>query len=176
MANTAEKPPWLTVPDVARLLKLSHEMVYKILQSGELPAIRVRTSWRIAQEALDQWIAVQHMNARRAQLPKKHAAVLRALKQRLQKKYGPRFSAMYLFGSASRGTAAEDSDLDVVVVLKAIDDRRTDLKQIRDIAYDVSFGQNRAVMVSTFVVSQQELLSAHSPVLMRIREEGMIAA
>lgn len=176
MTNIVEKSPWLTVSDVARHLKLSNEMVYKILQSGELPAIRVRTSWRISRETLDQWVAIQRMNARYAKLPKLEAEVLRNFKQGLQKLYGPRFVEMYLYGSAARGTATKDSDLDVIVVLNAIDDRWAELKLIREIAYEVSYGQGKAVLVSSFVVSQQELLSENSPVLIRIREEGRIAA
>lgn len=176
MANIVRKDTWLTVSEVARHLKLSDEMIYKVLQSGELPAIRVRTSWRISREALDQWVAIQRMNARYARLPKMEASVLRALKQRLQKLYGPRFVEMYLYGSAARGTATEDSDLDVIVVLNAIDDRRAELKQVRTVAYDVSYGQGNMVLVSTYVISQQELLSRNSPILMRIREEGRVAA
>lgn len=176
MTNIVKKDTWLTVSEVARHLKLSDEMIYKVLQSGELPAIRVRTSWRISRESLDQWIAIQRMNARYTKLPKLEAEVLRNLKRGLQKFYGPRFVEMYLYGSAARGTATEDSDLDVIVVLNAIDDRRAELNRIRDIAYDVSFGQGNAIVVSTFVVTRQELLSQNSPVLMRIREEGKVAA
>lgn len=176
MVYKIEKNPWLTVSDVAHHLKLSEEMVYKLLHSGELPAIRIRTSWRIAREALDQWISVQRMHARYVRLPRPQAVVLRSLKQRLQKLYGPRFSELYLFGSAARGTATKDSDLDALVVLTAFDDRRAELKKVRDIAYDVSFGHGKAVVISTLVVSQQELLSQNSPILMRIREEGRIAA
>lgn len=167
---------WLTPRTVADTLNVSIELVYKLLQKGELPAIRIASSWRIAQNTLEQWIAIQHMNARYAQLPKLQASVLRALKQRLQKLYGSRFIEIYLFGSAARGTATADSDLDTVIVLQNIDDHWAELELIRKIAYDVSFGQGKAIIISTFVVSQQELLTVNSPVLMRIREEGRIAA
>lgn len=173
MNKIAQK--WLTPRAIADALNVSIELVYKLLQKGDIPAIRIASSWRIAQETLDQWIAIQRMNARYAQLPKLQASVLRALKQRLQKLYGSRFIEMYLFGSAARGTATEDSDLDILVVLNAIDDQWAELEQIRKIAYEVSFGQDKAVVVSTFVVSQHELLTLNSPVLMRIREEGKIA-
>lgn len=158
------------------MLNVSIELIYKLLQKGDLPAIRIASSWRISRETLDQWIAIQRMNARYAQLPKMHADVLHTLKQRLKKLYGSRFIEMYLYGSAARGTATEDSDLDVIVVLNAFDDRRAELNQIREIAYDVSYGQGNVVLVSTVVVSQKELLSENSPVLIRIREEGRIAA
>lgn len=167
-------PQWLTPRNVANTLNVSIELVYKLLQKGELPAIRIASSWRISQEALNQWMAIQRMNARYAQLQELEASVLHAYKERLQKLYGPQFVEMYIYGSAARGTATEDSDLDVLVVLKAFDDRRAEHEKARRIAYDVSYGEGKAVLVSTYLVTQQELLSENLPVMIRIREEGKI--
>lgn len=45
---------WLTIGEVAQYLSLSPEMVYKLAQGGEIPAIRIRTSWRIPREEFFQ--------------------------------------------------------------------------------------------------------------------------
>jgi predicted nucleotidyltransferase len=46
------------------------------------------------------------------------AALLQELKRRLDRRFGERFIALYLFGSRARGDHEPDSDVDVAVVLK----------------------------------------------------------
>ena len=45
------------------------------------------------------------------------AALLADLKRRLERRFGDRFVALYLFGSRARGDHEPDSDVDVAVVL-----------------------------------------------------------
>ena len=45
------------------------------------------------------------------------AALLTDLKHRLERRFGERFVALYLFGSRARGDHEPDSDVDVAVVL-----------------------------------------------------------
>jgi uncharacterized protein len=45
------------------------------------------------------------------------AALLTDLKRRLERRFGDRFVALYLFGSRARGDHEPDSDVDVAVVL-----------------------------------------------------------
>lgn len=46
-------PHWLTVREVAEELRLCQATVYNLVKSGELPALRVGNSVRIARSALD---------------------------------------------------------------------------------------------------------------------------
>jgi predicted nucleotidyltransferase len=45
------------------------------------------------------------------------AALLADLKRRLERRFGERFGALYLFGSRARGDHEPDSDVDVAVIL-----------------------------------------------------------
>jgi uncharacterized protein len=45
------------------------------------------------------------------------AALLAELKRRLERRFGERFVALYLFGSRARGDHEPDSDVDVAVIL-----------------------------------------------------------
>ena len=45
------------------------------------------------------------------------AALLADLKRRLERRFGDRFVALYLFGSRARGDHRPDSDVDVAVIL-----------------------------------------------------------
>lgn len=48
---------FLTVAEVADLLRLSRMTVYRLVADGELPALRVGKSYRVPQSALDAFIA-----------------------------------------------------------------------------------------------------------------------
>lgn len=46
------KPEILTVQETAQLLKTSRQQVRKMIQNGELPAVKVGREWRIQLEIL----------------------------------------------------------------------------------------------------------------------------
>ena len=48
---------FLTVLEVADVMRVSKMTVYRLLHSGELPGVRVGRSFRVAQDALDHYLA-----------------------------------------------------------------------------------------------------------------------
>ena len=48
---------YLTVADVAALLKLSEKTVYRLAQRGELPGFKAGGSWRFRRRDVDAWAA-----------------------------------------------------------------------------------------------------------------------
>ena len=48
---------YLTVPDVAELLKLSAKSVYRLAQRGELPGFKAGGTWRFRRRDIDAWAA-----------------------------------------------------------------------------------------------------------------------
>ena len=50
---------YMTVPEVAELLKLSEKSVYRLAQKKELPGFKVGGSWRFRRGDIDRWIAKQ---------------------------------------------------------------------------------------------------------------------
>ena len=48
---------YVTVAEVADLLRVSNMTVYRLVQSGELPAVRVGRSYRIREEDMDRFVA-----------------------------------------------------------------------------------------------------------------------
>lgn len=49
----------LTLPEVARLLKVAEKTVYTMAQRGEIPAFKVRGQWRFKRADIDSWIEQQ---------------------------------------------------------------------------------------------------------------------
>ncbi|MBW3536330.1 MAG: helix-turn-helix domain-containing protein [Actinobacteria bacterium] len=54
---------FLTVAEVADLVRVSNMTVYRLIQQGELPAIRVGRSYRIKSEDVDRLLAAQYQSA-----------------------------------------------------------------------------------------------------------------
>ena len=57
--NAADRPlhRLLTVAEVAYMTRLSRPTVYRLLRSGEIPSLRFGRSYRVAEEAVDEYIA-----------------------------------------------------------------------------------------------------------------------
>jgi len=60
MSEQREQPGrtrFLTVLEVAEVMRVSKMTVYRLLHSGELPGVRVGRSFRVPQDALDHYLA-----------------------------------------------------------------------------------------------------------------------
>lgn len=51
------KSQFLTVAEVAQVLRISNMTVYRLIGAGELPAVRVGKSYRLREEDLDRYLA-----------------------------------------------------------------------------------------------------------------------
>lgn len=52
-------PEFLTVQEVARLLKCGSGKIYKMLQEGKLPGCKIGNTWRVRQRELEDYLAAQ---------------------------------------------------------------------------------------------------------------------
>jgi len=48
---------FLTVGEVAAILRVSNMTVYRLINAGQLPAARIGRSFRVRQEDLDRYVA-----------------------------------------------------------------------------------------------------------------------
>lgn len=65
---SSEQPPrvrFLTVAEVADLMRVSKMTVYRLLHSGEMPGVRVGRSFRVPQDALDHYLATAVIDTER---------------------------------------------------------------------------------------------------------------
>ncbi len=54
--NAMSENPLLTVPEVAKRLRLSPNKVYELLHAGQIPHIRPGRKFLIPTQALERWI------------------------------------------------------------------------------------------------------------------------
>jgi excisionase family DNA binding protein len=54
---------FLTVNEVAELLRLSDMTVYRLIKKGELPAVRIGRSYRLREDDVDAYLAERYTEA-----------------------------------------------------------------------------------------------------------------
>lgn len=57
MSTASDRVRYLTVAEVAEMMRLSRMTVYRLVHGGELPAVRVGRSFRVPQDALVAYLA-----------------------------------------------------------------------------------------------------------------------
>ena len=70
--NTVEKlPRLLTIKEVAIYLSLSQRTVYRLIEEGTIPALKIGGQWRFDQRALDRWVAgeINHLKRNHRETP-----------------------------------------------------------------------------------------------------------
>ena len=56
MSEEPGRPRYLTVEEVAGVMRVSKMTVYRLLHSGDLPGVRVGRSFRVPQDALESYL------------------------------------------------------------------------------------------------------------------------
>ena len=54
--STSMQSRWMTLQEVAEYLQLSKDLIYRLAQSGRIPASKVGSRWRFRQERIDRWM------------------------------------------------------------------------------------------------------------------------
>lgn len=57
MDRETTRATYLTVAEVAGMLRVSTMTVYRLIKAGELPAVRVGKSYRLAEDDVDRFVA-----------------------------------------------------------------------------------------------------------------------
>ncbi|WP_134765515.1 helix-turn-helix domain-containing protein [Nocardioides sp. 1609] len=56
-------PKFLTIAEVASLMRVSKMTVYRLVHGGDLPAVRVGRSFRVSEEDVDEYLRKSFYNA-----------------------------------------------------------------------------------------------------------------
>jgi excisionase family DNA binding protein len=62
-AGETARAPFLTVGEVAAILRVSNMTVYRLIKMGDLPAVRVGRSFRVREDDIDRYLAERYTRA-----------------------------------------------------------------------------------------------------------------
>jgi predicted nucleotidyltransferase len=105
------------------------------------------------------------------EMPSKVQKILKKLKAELLRIYGEQIDSIILYGSQARGDAREDSDIDVLLILKDDFNYLEMLKRSDDQV--VSLSLENDVVISRAFASKKEYKEKQSPFLINVRREGI---
>ena len=63
LAQSQSRSRFLTVAEVAGMLRVSTMTVYRLIKGGQLPAARVGKSYRVREEDVDHYLATSYTQA-----------------------------------------------------------------------------------------------------------------
>jgi uncharacterized protein len=98
--------------------------------------------------------------------------ILDRLKQELTKLYSDRLTHLTLFGSQARGDQHPESDIDVLVVLRAPVNPGEEIKRTGRIVADLSLEYD--VVISCIFMAETDYQTRNSNLLRNIRNEGVL--
>ncbi|MEG4419267.1 nucleotidyltransferase domain-containing protein [Microcoleus sp. LAD1_D5] len=97
--------------------------------------------------------------------------ILMQLRSHFEQLYGDRLTQMMLYGSQARGDAHPDSDIDVLVVLKAPVQAGEEIDRTLQIVADLSLHNDE--VISCLFMDEQRFIHYNGSLLRNIRKEGM---
>ena len=101
--------------------------------------------------------------------------MLLELEEKLQRVYGNKLKAVILYGSVARGTATEESDIDIMVLVDGTaQELRTFEDQLSDVSTDISIKYFR--VFSIIDISYQEYMRWMNmlPFYRNVSQEGVV--
>lgn len=98
-------------------------------------------------------------------------SIVRKFKEEAKKLYGSRLKNIVLYGSWARGTATEDSDIDLAIVLAGEVTPGAEIDRMIDMVTEINLKYN--VLLSIYPVSEKNYTSVNSPLLLNLRKEGV---
>jgi uncharacterized protein len=97
--------------------------------------------------------------------------ILVELRSELRRCLGDELVGVYLYGSYARGEQTQDSDIDVLVVVRD-DSKRAELMD-RTLNAVASVSLKHDTLISDTIVSEDRFRSAQSPLLINARREAV---
>ncbi len=98
-------------------------------------------------------------------------SILAELRRGFEEIYGDRLVKLLLFGSQARGDAREDSDIDVLVVLRGPVRPRGETTRISEFRAALCLQHN--AVVTCIYLSEEQYLQEQSPLVLNARREGV---
>lgn len=98
-------------------------------------------------------------------------AALVYLKRGLEAFYGEQLVRLVLFGSQARGDATDDSDMDLMVVLRGEVDPRAERRRVLPLLVGLSLEHEE--LASVQIVSEARYAAGQDPLMLNVRREGV---
>lgn len=97
--------------------------------------------------------------------------LLKEFRREIEKLYANKLKGIVLFGSWARGDATENSDIDLLIILKGEIVPGREIDRMIDIITEMNL--KHGVLISIYPISEVDYYTINSPLLINVREEGV---
>lgn len=104
-------------------------------------------------------------------IPSTIQAILHEAKTALEALYGDRLVRVVLYGSQARGDEHEESDVDLIVVLRGKVDVLAEIKRLVPLEVDLLDRHGKLVSIQPF--TEERYLDTGHPLMMNVHAEGI---
>ena len=104
----------------------------------------------------------------------KNREIIDAFKADLKQLYGDNLHSLILYGSLARGEETEESDIDLIVVLKEMGDFWEEVRRIDELESSLEEKNSFGVLISAIPLSLQDMGKTVTPLLLNVRKEGIV--
>jgi predicted nucleotidyltransferase len=102
---------------------------------------------------------------------KKLEKIITEFRQALEKIYGDKLINLVLYGSQARGDATENSDIDIMVILKSPVSPGDEIFRMGEVKNQINLKYDQ--LISVLPISEEDFLCKDTPLLKNIRREGI---
>ena len=102
---------------------------------------------------------------------KKLEKIIAEFRLAVEKIYGDKLINLVLYGSQARGDATEDSDIDVMVILKSPVSPGDEIFRMGEVKNQINLKYDQ--LISVLPISEEDFLRKDTPLLENIRREGI---
>jgi predicted nucleotidyltransferase len=107
----------------------------------------------------------------REKIPHNIKPILEEVKKRLKETYGNRLRGIILYGSFARGDATEGSDIDLIVLLKDMNDTVDEILKCSNAFGDLELTYD--TLISVLPLDANEFRRKRLPVILNAKREGV---
>jgi|YNPMSStandDraft_1061717.scaffolds.fasta_scaffold17216_4 predicted nucleotidyltransferase len=93
--------------------------------------------------------------------------------EKLKETYGDNLFKVILYGSKARGDQTEDSDIDIMVVLRNYNSWDEEFDRISEIVYEIEAKYNYEVLISFIIKRKDEFNISNMPLILNVKNEGI---
>jgi predicted nucleotidyltransferase len=98
--------------------------------------------------------------------------ILEKVRSELKHLYNDNLVNIVLYGSYARNDYNENSDIDLLVILKKVESTGKEIDRIVDVIFDINLEYN--VLISVVPISEVDYKMINSPLLLNVRKEGVL--
>jgi predicted nucleotidyltransferase len=100
--------------------------------------------------------------------------IIDVFKADLKKLYGDNLHSVILYGSLARGEETEESDIDLIVVLKEMSDFWKEVRRIDELESSLEEKNSFGVLISAIPLGLKDMGETVTPLLLNVRKEGIV--